>query len=169
MRRILVPLMGALLVAPAAFGEFLRIEMSVPDMDCPSCTRAVSRGINRFVGVESAEVLFEERKVVVELQTGNQVSMKELRDRVRSVGFTPGPSRVRLIGKLADSPNGPDFEVSGTGERFRLDLRETDPALRSELTARGSGEVLLEGQITPPSDSGSLLRVTALPEFDAPP
>lgn len=117
--------------------EFLRIEVFIRDMSCPSCTDTLMAAFRRMRGVERVEVNFKEGTVRLELTPQNRVGIEQAWDAIKRVGFTPGESKVT---------------VRGTVKGTRLDVPEIGKTFEIEGRAAAGEGVELRGVMTPPPD-----------------
>ncbi len=98
-------------MASAARAEFLRIEIFMKDMDCLSCSDSLGKAFERMRGVKHVEVRVKEGAVVLELAEQNRITMEQVWDAVKRVGFTPADSKVVVRG------NGERRILGGLGDR----------------------------------------------------
>src|SRR5437899_1914554 len=92
-----------LLVSGFAHAEFLRIEVFIRDMNCPSCTDTLVSAFKRMRGVEKVDVDFKAGTVNVELAPQNRVGVEQAWDAIKRVGFTPGETKVTVRGNVKGS------------------------------------------------------------------
>src|SRR5258708_23258464 len=106
-----------LLTAGAMHAEFLRIQVFIRDMSCPSCTETLNSAIKRMRGVEQVNVDFKEGTVRVDLAARNRVGVEQVWDAIKRVGFTPGETRVTVRGAV----KGNKLEVPEINKSFEID------------------------------------------------
>jgi len=126
-----------ILAAGNIHAEFLRMEVSVTDMDCESCSVNLEGAFKRIRGVDKAEVDYKNRTVRLELAEKNRVGVEQVWDAVKRVGFTPGDTKVTVRGAV----KGQKLEVPETGKTYTIEGQSTE-----------GDSVELAGTITPPPD-----------------
>ena len=125
-----------LLALSTARAEFLRIEVFMKDMNCASCSDSLGKAFEKIRGVQHVEVSMEKGTVTLDLADKNRVTIEQVWDTVKRIGFTPGDTKVTVRGAvLGDS----------------LTISVIDKAIGIEGRAP-QGEVSLTGTITPPAD-----------------
>src|ERR1700689_2345552 len=130
----LVLLLTAACVARA---EFLRVEVSMKDMDCASCSESLGRAFERLRGVKHVELSMKSGAVILELAEQNRITLEQVWDAIKRVGFTPGDTKVVVRGAVkADS----------------LTVSIIDKTIKIEGRATEAENVELKGTITPPPD-----------------
>ena len=73
-----------------ARAEFLRVEVSMKDMDCASCSESLGSAFERLRGVKHVELSMNAGSVILELAEQNRVTLEQVWDAIKRVGFTPG-------------------------------------------------------------------------------
>lgn len=116
--------------------EFLRIEVTVRDMNCQSCSESLASILKRMRGVETAEMDYQAATVLVRLAPQNRLSVEQIWDAIKRVGFTPAGTRVEVRGVVA----GGRIEVREANKIYQIDGHAAD------------GEVELKGSTAPPAD-----------------
>ena len=145
MVRLLFLLLQAAIAIPCQ-GEFLRIEMRYGGMSCASCLRSVRSSFARHRAVAKVDVPVDRPAVRLELKPGNAMTLAEVRDILKSVGFTPEEAVIAAAGKIDNNA----FEPSLLATRFALEEPAPDAA-----------SVVVEG-IVPAGAASETLRVTAV-------
>jgi copper chaperone CopZ len=133
-----------LLAACAAHAEFLRIEVSMKDMNCPSCSESLGKAFERMRGVSHAEVSMKDGTVTLDLAAQNHVAIEQVWDAIKRVGFTPGDSKVTVRGT-----------VKGTS----LTISVIDKTIGIEGRTPEGENVELKGVIPPPPDPRAPLKI----------
>lgn len=134
---MVIRVLAILLMAFTARAEFLRIKVSVRDMDCESCSVNLEGAFKRIRGVDKAEVDYKARTIRIELAEKNRVGVDQIWDAVKRVGFTPGDTKVTVRGAV----KGSKLEVPEIGKTFEIDGKAPE-----------SDSVTVSGTITPPPD-----------------
>lgn len=120
-----------LLTALPLSAEFLMIQQQFGGIGCTSCASSLEKSLGRMRGVKAVTVDLERSFVRLELEPGNRVSVEELRDRIKNVGFTPGNADVKVSGTLLGNEGAWRIEAKPPGVIY--DLRfEKEPARLSE-------------------------------------
>jgi copper chaperone CopZ len=125
-----------LTVLGTARAEFLRIEVSMKDMNCASCSDSLGKAFEKIRGVQHVDVSMEKGAVTLELAEKNRVTIEQVWDTVKRIGFTPGDTKVTVRGNV----KGDSLEISVIDKTVALE----GPAPQGEAT--------LKGTITPPPD-----------------
>ena len=110
-----------------------------------TCAYAVRVAIQKFPGVESAEVSLNKGLATVKLKPGNSIRPSEFWEAIRKNGNTPKATRVVVRGELA--PGGSQLKVTGSNEVFEL-----KGAAVQQLKGAGGKVVTVEGTLTPGKD-----------------
>jgi copper chaperone CopZ len=126
-----------------ARAEFLRIEVLMKDMDCLSCSDSLGRTFEKMRGVKHVEVSTEKGSVALELVDQNRVTLEQVWDAIKRVGFTPGDTKVTVRGER----KGDSFVISVIDKTIDIEGR------------RPQGEVAIKGTITPPPDPRTRIRL----------
>jgi cation transport ATPase len=136
-----------LLLATAAcmaHAEFLRIEVHMKDLDCASCSASMATAFERIRGVKHVVVGMTEGTVTLELADQNHVTLEQIWDTVKRIGFTPGETKVTVRGTVKDS----SLEISVIGKTIAI-----------EGSAAEGQNVELRGTIAPPPDPRTPLKL----------
>jgi copper chaperone CopZ len=124
--------------------EFLRIEVFMKDMDCLSCSDSLGKAFERMRGVKHVEVNAKEGSITLELADQNRVTMEQVWDAVKRVGFTPADAKVTVRGT-----------VKGTS----LTISVIDKTISIEGRAPEGENIELKGTITPPPDPRTPMKL----------
>lgn len=144
---------AVLLLAFCGFGlqaEFLRVALTVEQMDCASCVKSLEMGLRKTRGVDKVSVTAEEG-AVFELEPGNRLTLERLRDSIKGVGFTPTRARVTVKGRPVTSDGKWRFAVEGLGKEYNLSARKGE-TLR-QLQAADGTVITIEADSAAPPDS----------------
>lgn len=126
-----------LIAACVAHAEFLRVEVFMKDMNCPSCADTLVKAFERTRGVKHVDVSMKDGTVALELADQNHVTMEQVWDSIKRVGFTPGDAKVTVRGAV----KGGSMVVS-----------VIDKTIVLEGKAPEGENVELKGVIAPPPD-----------------
>ena len=137
-------LISAALAAGLMQAEFLRIEVSITDMNCASCTETLVGSFKRMRGVERVEADSQAWTVRLDLAAGNRIGVEQAWDAIKRVGFTPGETRVTVRGVMKAGK----LEVPETGKIF--DIEGSPPV---------GEDVEINGAITPPPDPRTPVKI----------
>ncbi len=137
-------LLVLLIAACAAHGEFLRIEVFMNDMNCPSCSESLGKAFERMRGVQHVDVSIKEGAVTLSLADRNRITMEQVWDAIKRVGFTPGDANVIVRGSV----KGDFLTISGI-----------DKTIVIEGGAPDGENVELKGVIAPPPDPRTPLKL----------
>ncbi len=130
--------------ACAARAEFLRVEVSMNDMNCPSCSESLGKAFEKMRGVTHVEVSMKEGTVTLDLADQNRVTMEQVWDAIKRVGFTPGNTKVTVRGAV----KGSSLTISGIDKTVVIEGRAPE------------GESIeLKGIIVPPPDPRTPLKL----------
>ena len=133
-----------MIAASAARAEFVHVEVFMRDMSCESCSESLGSALKRIRGVENVTVDFKAGTVAVELGPQNRVGVEQVWDTIKRVGFTPGETKVVVRGTVT----GQKLEVPELSKTFEIEGR----------AAQGQG-VQLKGNIQPPPDPRTSIRI----------
>ena len=124
--------------------EFLHIEVSMKDMNCPSCSGSMGKAFERIRGIKHVDVNQDAGTVALELADQNRVTLEQVWDTVKRIGFTPGDTKVTVRGAVA-------------GDKLTISL--LDKTIAIEGHAKDAESVVLNGSITPPPDPRTPMRL----------
>ena len=136
-----------LLLTVAARGEFLQIEVFMRDMNCPSCTDSLAAAFKRLRGVDKVEVDTEHGSIRLALAKPNRISVEQVWDTVKRIGFTPGETHVTVHGNVRKEGSKASIEVTELGRTYEIE------------GATAGDDVSLKGIITPPPDPRTPIRI----------
>src|ERR1700730_4800935 len=125
-----------LMALSTARAEFLHIEVFMKDMNCASCADSLGKAFEKMRGVQHVEVNMDKGTVALELADTNRVTVEQVWDTVKRIGFTPGDTKVTVRGNVKDS----SLTISVIDKTIAIEGRVPQ------------GEVALKGTITPPAD-----------------
>ena len=87
-----------LMALATARAEFLRIEVFMRDMNCPSCSESLGKAFEKMRGVQHVDVSMDKGTATLDLADKNRVSIEQVWDAVKRIGFTPGDTKVTVRG-----------------------------------------------------------------------
>lgn len=120
----------------AARAEFLHVQVSVRDMNCESCSESLGSILKRMRGVENVDIDYKAATVRMDLASKNRISIEQVWDAIKRVGFTPGATKV---------------DVRGVVTAGRIEVREANKTYQLEGRAP-EGEAEIKGNAEPPPD-----------------
>jgi copper chaperone CopZ len=138
--RILVLAMASL----TARAEFLRMEVYMKDMQCASCSESLGKALERLRGVKHVAVSMNDGTVTLELAEQNRVTLEQVWDAIKRVGFTPGETKVVVRGAV----KGGSLTISGIEKTIQI-----------EGSAAEAENVEVKGIITPPPDPRTPIKI----------
>ena len=130
-----------LLFALVSIAEFVHVEQSVTGLDCMSCAESAPRNLKKIKGVESATFRTKDSVAVLELKPGNTVTLGEIRDAVKRMGYTPAGAKVIVRGEARKEPGKWILRVTGVDAEY--------PLVGQEI--REGGAIVVEGSLAEPS------------------
>ena len=131
-----------LLIAITAHAEFLRMEVLMKDMNCPSCSESLGKAFEKMRGVQHVEVGMKDGTVTLELADQNRVTLEQVWDTIKRIGFTPGDTKVIVRGQV----KGAQLIVAGK-------------TIAVEGRAPEGENIELKGTITPPPDPRTTIKL----------
>lgn len=103
--------------------------------------------LKKIDGVEAAEVSLNEGVAIVRFRPGNSVTIEQVREVVRSNGFTPKAADVRVQGRVVEQDGALALLIPGQSRVYRLvDHPDAPPAIPRVREAVGK-TVLIEGTV----------------------
>src|SRR5271154_6672936 len=97
----MLPRLFLLVIAACmARAEFMGVEVFLKDMNCPSCSESLGKALERVRGVKHVEVSMNDGTVTLELADQNRVTIEQVWDSIKRVGFTPGDTKVTVRGAV---------------------------------------------------------------------
>jgi len=132
------------MAACTARAEFLHIEVYMKDMNCPSCSESLGKAFERLRGVKHVEVSMNEGTVALDLAGQNRVTLEQVWDAIKRIGFTPGDTKVIVRGAV----KGDALTISGIDKTIKIEGRAAE-----------AENVELKGSITPPPDPRTPMKL----------
>src|SRR5580658_5539696 len=123
--------------ALTARAEFIHVEVYMKDMNCPSCSESLGKAFERVRGVKHVAVSMNDGTVVLELADQNRVTLEQVWDSIKRVGFTPGETKVIVRGAV----KGDSLTISGIEKTIKIEGRAAE-----------AENIELKGTIIPPPD-----------------
>jgi cation transport ATPase len=136
----LLPLLFALI----SLAEFLHVEQSVTGLDCISCAESAPKNLKKIKGVDSASFRTKDSVAVLELKPGNTVTLGEIRDAVKRMGYTPAGAKVTVRGEARKDGAKWILHVAGSDAEYPLDVS-------AGQAIRESGITIIEGSLVDPA------------------
>jgi copper chaperone CopZ len=136
----LLPLLFALI----SIAEFVHVEQSVTGLDCMSCAESAPRNLKKIKGVESASFRTKDSAAVLELKPGNTVTLGEIRDAVKRMGYTPAGAKVTVRGEARKDGSKWILRVAGLDAEYPLDVSAGQEIREGAVT-------IIEGSLADPS------------------
>ena len=141
----MLPRLVLLLTAACmARAEFLRVEVHMKDMDCASCSVSLGKAFEKLRGVKHVDLSMNDGAVILELADQNRVTLEQVWDAIKRVGFTPGETKV---------------VVRGAVKGDALTISVLDKTIKIEGRAAESENIELKGTITPPPDPRTPMKL----------
>jgi copper chaperone CopZ len=134
-----------LMALATARAEFLQIEVFMKDMNCASCADSLGKAFEKMRGVQHVDVNMDKGTATLDLAENNRVTIEQVWDTVKRIGFTPGDTKVTVRGTVKDDS---------------LTISVIDKTIAVEGRAP-QGEVTLKGTITPPADPRERITLRA--------
>jgi len=151
------------LLALPAGAEYRSIEMHVSGLDCASCAASVKLKLRRIRGVLAATFKGSEGVASMQLAPANKVTVDQVRDVLKGIGFTPENARVEAHGELSSEEGHWLLKLSGSGELLELRL-PAHPGILNQVRQRTGTNVVIDGDVIArkaPSDP-EILTVAAV-------
>jgi copper chaperone CopZ len=133
-----------LTIAFTARAEFLRVEVFMKDMNCQSCSESLGKAFERLRGVKHVEVNFKDGTVALDLADQNRVTLEQVWDAIKRVGFTPGDTKVTVRGAVKSD----SLTISIIDKTIQIEGHTTD-----------AENMELKGTITPPPDPRTPMKL----------
>ena len=128
--------------------EFLSVEQSVSGLDCISCAQSVDKALKKIRGVETASFRAQDATEVLALKPGNAVPLKEVRDTLKRIGYTPGAAKVTARGQARMEGGKWFFRVAGEDTDYPMDV---DADLAGQLRGTVGTVATVEASLAEPS------------------
>jgi len=123
----------------------------------------VSVAVRKVQGVESVEVSLKRGLASIRLRPDNRVTLAQLRQLVKSNGFTSRDAAVSVTGELVPSSDAVTFTVSGTGAQMTLVPDQARAAVYQTVRDRAKAAprtvVTLNGVVPEPAAKDSRERL----------
>jgi copper chaperone CopZ len=132
------------MAACAAQAEFLHIEVFMKDMNCASCSESLGKAFERLRGVKHVDVSMNDGTVALDLADQNRVTLEQVWDAIKRIGFTPGATKVVVRGAV----KGDSLTISGIDKTIKIEGRAAE-----------AENVELKGTIAPPPDPRTPIRL----------
>jgi copper chaperone CopZ len=113
-------------------------------MNCPSCSESLGKAFEKVRGVKHVEVSMNAGTVALDLADQNRVTLEQVWDAIKRVGFTPGDTKVIVRGAVK-------------GDSLTISL--IDKTIKFEGHAGEAENVELKGTITPPPDPRTPMKL----------
>ena len=110
-------------------------------------------------GVETVTVSLQRGVADIRLREGNRVTIDQIRQMVRSNGFTPREANVTVIGVPLERGGAPAFEVSGINEVLIIDVKRSAASAVKELDEARKSDAPVASEI-----AGTLEPRTGAPD-----
>ena len=152
---------GAMNLGDAA-AEILNADLRVNGMSCPFCAFGIEKKLLDVDGVTKVEVLLDEGRLHLQLQSGNTATTAAFEAAVEKAGFELAGLAIEVRGTLDVEPTETWLEAHG-GLRFLLLEREGDrerplsPAARARLHAAEKGPGVSSGRVVRTADALGLV------------
>jgi copper chaperone CopZ len=106
-----------LLLATSARAELRHVEIKTLGMDWEICAHAVRVAMQKVAGIHSVRISLNDGLTILDLESGNTVTLAKIRQVIKSNGFVSKEATVRARGSV-NPPR--SFIVSGTNEQVDL-------------------------------------------------
>jgi copper chaperone CopZ len=104
--------------------------------------------VEKIDGVQSAKVSLKEGVATIRLAPSNRVTVAQIRDAIRSNGFTSRAAEIRVAGSLVQRGDTLMLVVPSTNEAFVLNVEPDGRGVLAELRRAGSNaRVTVVGQL----------------------
>jgi|SRR5580692_7020744 copper chaperone CopZ len=132
------------IAACTARAEFLHVEVYMKDMNCPSCSESLGKAFERLRGVKHVQVSMNDGTVALDLADQNRVTLEQVWDAIKRIGFTPGETKVIVRGAV----KGDSLTISGIEKTIKIEGRAAE-----------AENVELKGTIAPPRDPRTPMKL----------
>lgn len=152
-----------MLFAPLALAqaEFLQVALAVEKMDCATCVKSMEIGLKKIRGVEKVAV-DPAFGVEFTLAPGNRISLEQLRDAVKGIGFRPGDAKVTVRGTPVTDDGRWRFAVEGTGKVYNLASRHDHVILTLQEKPGTVRKVVATSPVPPDPQTVPVLDVSEI-------
>ncbi len=108
--------------------------------------------VGKIEGVQSVKVSLKQGVATIQLAPANRVTLSQIRDAIRSNGFTAREAEVRVAGSLVRRGDTLTLVVPRTDETFILQDAPGTSGVVAELRRRApGGRVVVTGQVPRPT------------------
>ena len=148
----------ALFLADPSQAQIRRATVAVDGMACPFCAFGVEKRLRKVDGVLSVNVSSRDGLATLLAKDGASIAVASIPEAVKKAGFSPGETRIEVIGRLSVNGEGKQvLVVRGTKQHLVLsDPGENVTERLSALAERGA-LVELEGKFRARSGAPSTL------------
>lgn len=108
--------------------------------------------MEKLPGVESAEVRLNEGRAVIQLTTGNAITMTQIRRSVERNGFTPRQAVVNAQADVITMGNRLQLRISGTNETYDIAMTAHAESIQQQFKKSVGQRVLIGGIIPAQKD-----------------
>lgn len=145
--RLLLLLVASALVSRA---EFLEVRLQVNDMDCETCVKSLEIALRKMKGMKTVKVRPELGGAEFILVPGNKLTLEQLRDYIKGVGFRPMAADVVARGRATTADGSWRFTVDGIEKSYMLSAANED--VMKVLRTEDGRTVTVRARSQPPPD-----------------
>jgi copper chaperone CopZ len=131
-----------------------------------TCAHAVRVAILKVKGVEGVEVSLRRAMADIRLKPGNSVALDQVRQIVKSNGFTAGEAVVTALGSVTEANSQPAIAVSVVGTVLPIARERSAPEAYEQivnvLAARNGVMVEISGTIASQAGNSQEVVVTSV-------
>jgi len=132
--------------------ELTHVELALGGLECASCAQSVDRSFKRIKGVDTVSFRTQDSVAVIDLKPGNAVTLEQIRDAAKGMGYTPGVAKITARGQARDEVGKWIFRVSVSDAEYRLETA-------AGQTVDAGAMLVVEGSI---AGAGAPLKVTKI-------
>lgn len=136
--RIAWAILATLYVANAAAEGLRHVRQSIFGMDCAPCAYGVEKSLRALPGVQEVTVSLNEGYAEAELASDTSTTLVQIREVIRSNGFTPKQAILRIDGHFS---RGPTPTLHTLGHMYRLHFDEAIPDVADNVHVEITGTV----------------------------
>ncbi|MFN0172954.1 MAG: heavy-metal-associated domain-containing protein [Bryobacteraceae bacterium] len=136
-----------------AFAQLHEVSIKLGGIECASCSLSIPKALKKIKGVETAAFNEKDAAADIRLAEKNTVTLDQVRDALKGLGYTPEVANVRARGRIRRGDKGAlYFELEGTDVFFNA-VPVTEVGLAGKLVeitgiatqprGRGTAESLL--------------------------
>lgn len=129
------------------------------------CAHAVRVAVSNVSGVDSVRVSLNQGLAAVWLKPENTVSIEEIREAIRSNGFTPKAATVRAMGRIVEDSGELALVFAASTPELLLAGHASAPGLLAELRQSLGATVSVEGAIQETRRRGATLPIVEVQKF----